>query len=172
VRPFWVYAAVARLVLLASLAACGGKPPPPPPPPTLVNLTLAASADSNPDAAGDAAPVLLRVYQLASPAAFSGAEFFRLYNSDAAALGPDLIKRDDYLLAPGKTKAVNLAPTAQVKAIGVFAAYRDFQHATWRALADVPPNRTTDLVVTAGRAAVLIAPAPSPKPDATTKQGP
>ena len=93
-------------VLAAALAGCGG---PPPPPPTLVSVTITAEPRSN-----NGAPLSLRVYQLASPVAFEAAQFFPLYNGDAALLKDDLIKRDDVLLAPGQSKTLALKPTDKV----------------------------------------------------------
>jgi len=63
----------------SALVGCGG--PPPPPPPTVAALTMTAAADINPDAGGNAAPVTVRVYQLASTAAFEHAGFFQLRSS-------------------------------------------------------------------------------------------
>ncbi|GAC1338176.1 MAG: type VI secretion system lipoprotein TssJ [Acetobacteraceae bacterium] len=134
-------------------AACS----PPPPPPTVVNLTLQTSVDVNPNGSGQGAPVALRVYQLASPAGFEKAEFFRLLNADAATLGPDLVKRDEFLLAPGTTKSINLTPLPTVKAVGVFAAYRDFRNVTWRGTAEVPANKTTAVSVKADAKGVTVA---------------
>ncbi|MBN9510591.1 MAG: type VI secretion system lipoprotein TssJ [Alphaproteobacteria bacterium] len=149
--------------LAAILAGCAA--PPAPPPPTVVKLTLSASADVNPDPAGAAAPVVVRVYQLGSTSGFDAAEFFQIFNQDQATLKTDLIKRDDFLLAPGQTKTTTLQPTDQVKAIGIFAAYRNFQPVIWRADAEVPPHKTTVLTVTAGRTGVVVksaAPAAQP----------
>jgi type VI secretion system protein VasD len=140
-------------VLLTSIVACSS---PPPPPPTVVNLTVSASPDVNPTDPGQAAPIVVRVYQLASPTSFEQAEFFQLFNQDQAFLKTDLVKRDDFLLAPGQTKTATLTPTDQVKALGVLAAYRDFQHATWRATVPVPPHQTTKVTITAGRDAVVV----------------
>jgi type VI secretion system protein VasD len=136
------------------LAGCAG--PPPPPPPTVVNISMTAAANANPDTDGKGAPVSLRVYQLGSQAGFVGAEFFPLYNTDAATLGTDLVKRDDFILAPGATKTTTLTPRDDVKSIGVFAAYRDFQHATWRAAADIPPHQVTNITVTAGHDGITL----------------
>lgn len=146
--------------LLAMVAACGS--PPPPPPPTVVAVKLSAAADSNATQSGQGAPVVVRIYQLASPAAFEGAEFFRLYNADAATLGPDLVKKDEYLLAPGESRSVTLSPMEPVHAIGVFAAYRDFQQATWRATAPVPAHKTTNVTIVAGASAVTLTATPAP----------
>jgi type VI secretion system protein VasD len=143
--------------LLAMLASCA---PPPPPPPTVVQLTLTASPDANPTASGQGAPVQLVVYQLGSASGFSSAEFFQLFNQDQATLGADLIKKDQFTLAPGQSKTATLSPTDMVKSLGVFAAYRDFQHATWRATASVPAHQTTSITITAGHDGVTVATAP------------
>jgi type VI secretion system protein VasD len=142
--------------MLAAIAACSS-PPPPPPAPTVVAVKLTAAAGVNATQSGQGAPVVVRIYQLASPAAFEGAEFFRLYNLDTAALGADLVKKDEYLLAPGETRSVTLTPPEQVHTIGVFAAYRDFRTATWRVTAAVPAHQTTNLAVLAGPAGVSLA---------------
>jgi type VI secretion system protein VasD len=154
-----VFRRILLLGLLAAVAGCGG--PPPPPPPTIVTLTLTATPDVNPTPAGptsasEGAPVVLRIYQLASTSAFTGAEFFPLFNQDQASLGPDLIKRDELILVPGQTKTLTLTPTDAVKAIGVFAAWRDFQHATWRGHVDVPPHQTTKITVRAARDGISV----------------
>lgn len=140
------------LLLLLALAACGG---PPPVPPTLVAATATASPDANAAAgSGAGAPVSLRIYQLVSPAAFEAAQFFSLFNNDAAALKDDLVKRDDLLLAPGQSKSLALAPADRVTAIAVFAAYRDYENVAWRAVVTVPPHLSSTLTVTAGKAGV------------------
>ena len=150
------------LGLTALLAACAA--PPPPPPPTQVAQTLTATTDVNPGPDGTAAPVALRVYQLASTSAFNGAEFFDLFNQDQATLKTDLIKRDDVTLPPGQSKTLTLSPTDQAKSIGVFAAYRDYAHAVWRVTADIPPHKTTKITVTAGKAGLTISPPPAGQP--------
>jgi type VI secretion system protein VasD len=149
------------------VAAClsGCAAPPPPPPPTVVNLTLITTADANPTPDGKGAPLVLRVYQLASSANFNAAEFYPLYQTDGAALKTDMLHRDDFLLPPGQTKTQELTLTDPVKSIAVFGAYRDFQHATWRVAADVPAHKTTNITVTAGHDGVTLkAETPPPKP--------
>ncbi len=152
-RRMWL--AWAALSIVATLAACA--PAPPPPPPTIVSLTLTTRPDANPNAAGQGAPVIIRVYQLGSSAGFEKAEFYRLFNQDAATLGSDVIKRDEFLLAPASSKTVQLDPPSAVKAIGVFAAYRDFSHTTWRGVADVPEHKTTTITVKADASGIAVA---------------
>lgn len=139
---------------LACLSGCGA--PPPPPPPTVVNITLTTTADANPTADNRGAPLALRVYQLASSANFSAAEFFPLYNNDAGTLKTDLVRREDFLLPPSQSKSETIMPTDPVKAIAIFAGYRDFQHAIWRGAADIPAHKTTNITVTAGHDGITV----------------
>jgi len=140
----------------ALLFVSGCSSPPPPPPPTVVNLTLTTATDANPTASGQGAPVIVRVYQLSSPAGFEKAEFFRLLNQDTATLGSDIVKKDEYLLPPSTTKTVNISPGPTVKSLGVFAAYRDFRNVTWRGTAEIPPNKTTDVAVKADAKGIAV----------------
>jgi type VI secretion system protein VasD len=151
---------VAVVLGVASLSGCAE--PPAPLPPTIVNITLNASADANPTTDNHGAPVAMRVDQLTSPANFTGAEFFPLYNDDAGTLKSDLVHRDDFLLAPSGSKSETILPTDQVKSIGIFAAYRDFQHATWRGTADIPAHKTTNITVTAGHDGITVKAEPAP----------
>jgi type VI secretion system protein VasD len=153
--------------LACGLGGCAA-PPPPPPPPTLVNITLSAATDANQNEQGVGSPVQVRVYQLSSAANFNNAEFFPLYRQDATTLGADIVKREDFELSPGKTVTDKLSPDAPVKAVGFFAAYRDYQTAIWRASAEVPAHKTTNILVTIGatgivvKAEVLTPPPPKP----------
>ncbi len=135
------------LGVVCALASCAA-PPPKPPPPTVVNISLQAAATSNAGTNGQGAPVTLRIYQLGSAAGFGNAEFFPLYNADAATLGTDLLKRDDIILAPKQMVTKTLTLKDDAKSIGVFAGLRAFQTATWRASADIPPHQTTNLTIT------------------------
>jgi type VI secretion system protein VasD len=148
--------------LAALLAACAA--PPPPPPPTVLNLTLKALPGVNPGPDGQAAPVVVRVYQLETAANFGNAEFFPLYNTDSTVLGADLVKREDIVLAPGATKTETIMPKDPVKALGIFAGFRDFQNTPWRGSTDVPPNKTTNVTITAGPAGVVVKAEPAPPP--------
>jgi type VI secretion system protein VasD len=158
----------AALLLAAPLLTGCAAPPPPPPPPTVVNISVKAGPDMNPDPTGQGAPMVLRVYQLTSGAGFSNAEFFALYKADAATLGPDIVHRDDLALNPGDTKTLPVSPTDQVKTIGFFAGVRDFSQGPWRATADIPPHQTTNITVTATKAGIDVVaktlPPPPPKP--------
>jgi type VI secretion system protein VasD len=131
-------------MLLLILAGCGS---PPPPPPTVVNAEATAAMNVNLTPDGQGAPVETRVYQLGSKTVFDGAEFFPLYKADTATLGPDFIKKDQFLLIPGGAKTLTLSPTDAVHAVGVFAAYRDFPNTKWRGSVEIPAHQTTTLTI-------------------------
>lgn len=148
--------------LAALLSGCGG--PPPPVPPTIVNTTITGAADVNAGSGGAGAPVAIRVYQLASATGFKASTFFPLFEKDAATLRDDLVKREDILLGPGQSKTLVLMPEDRVHAIGVFGAYRDYEHVDWHGSVDVPPHQTSKLTITAGRAGLDVAIAPEKPP--------
>src|SRR3974390_3469030 len=94
----------------AALIACGSKPPPPPPapppppPPTVVEARFVTTAAPNPDPNGRPLPVVVRVYELKSTAAFDSADFFSLWDKDQGTLGPEMISRDEYSMTPNEEK--------------------------------------------------------------------
>jgi type VI secretion system protein VasD len=116
-----------------------------------VEVRLTAAAGANASASGQGAPVVVRIYQLGSTAAFDKAEFFRLLNADAATVGADLIAKDEVLVAPGATRQQSLVLTDKVRAIGLFAAFRDFPRKAWRLAVPVPAGSaaTVPVAVTA-----------------------
>ena len=59
---------------------------PPPPPPPVLTLTIAGSAEQNPDGAGRAAPVAVRVYQLSGTAKFEQTDVFALKDAEKKTL--------------------------------------------------------------------------------------
>jgi type VI secretion system protein VasD len=143
------------------LTSCGKGVPPAPPPlvlapppkPVPAALMIAASADTNPDASGRPSPVVLRVYQLKGDTAFSGAEFFPLFDDDQKVLGAEFISRDEYVLAPSETRTVEVAVSDDARFVGAVAAFRDIRNSQWRVL--MPATRT-GFSVAVERARVLL----------------
>ena len=142
---------LAALGVALLLTACAAKPPPPP---ASVAGSIQASVQINPSASKRPSPLLIRVYELKSVAAFNGADFMSLYQRDQAALGGDLLAKEEFVLEPGETKtfAKTLAPDTRF--IGVVAAYRDLEHAKWRTVVSVQPNQPQKVTVRAGELAV------------------
>jgi len=143
------------VVLAGLLSGCGGAPAAPAP--TVVDIAVATTKDVNADPGGAGAPIAIRIYQLGSSTGFKAATFFPVFEKDAATLKDDLVKREDLLLGPGQAKTLALTPEDRVHAIGVFAAYRDYEHVAWSGAVDVPAHQASKLMVTAGRAGLDLA---------------
>ena len=133
-------------------AGCGGAPKPPPP--TTVNGGIQGSPQLNPSVNQRSPPLLLRVYELKSPAAFGSADFMALYQSDQATLAADLVARDEFMLNPGENRPYKKTLGADTKFIGVIGAYRNLEKSTWRAVVPVIPNKPQTLTIRAGDLAV------------------
>lgn len=152
------------LLVIAAAAACGKTPPPAALPPITIAapaevktksaMTLTASADTNPDASGRPSPVVIRVYQLKTDAAFKGAEFFSLYDDDQKVLGPEMISRDEYVMAPSEKRTIDVAVSGETRFVGAVAAFRDIRNAQWRGLVAAP---RAGLTVTIERARIVLA---------------
>ena len=140
---------VAAAGVLLTVAACAGAPKP-----TQVAGTIEASAKVNPSASKRPSPVLVRVYELKTAAAFNAADFMSLYQRDKAELGADLLGKDEFVLAPGESKtfAKTLAP--ETRFLGVLAAYRDVEHAQWRSVVAVQPGQMHKVTIHANELAV------------------
>ncbi|HEX7437821.1 MAG TPA: type VI secretion system lipoprotein TssJ [Caldimonas sp.] len=140
---------VAALGVALLLSACAG-----PPKPASVTGTIQASAQINPSASKRPSPLLIRIYELKSAAAFNAADFMSLYQRDQAELAADLLAKEEFVLSPGETKtfAKTLAPDTRF--LGVVAAYRDLEHAKWRSVVAIQPSQPQKVTVKAGELAV------------------
>ncbi|WP_413205851.1 type VI secretion system lipoprotein TssJ [Rhodospirillum sp. A1_3_36] len=136
--------AIVSLLLLVACAA-------PPPPPTSVNLTITGGSDMN-----GGAPAQVKVYYLASPAGFGTGDFFALFDSPEATLGPDLIAVDTFQLAPERTVTNSRKFTTNPTAVGVVAAFRAIDGATFKALRPLTPNARNPVTVTLSGNRVVI----------------
>jgi type VI secretion system protein VasD len=135
-----------RVILLVAsavlLSACAAKPPKPDP----AHAELIVSGDVNPDASGRASPVVVRVYQLRNDGEFNGADFFSVYEKEKETLGASLVSREEYVLAPGENRKLELPLNAETRFIAVVAAFRDIRTARWRAISRPPEKKLADLL--------------------------
>lgn len=130
------------LLAVCLLAACAAKPPKPTP----TRARLVATEQVNPDVSGRASPIVVRLFQLRSEGEFADAEFFALYEKEKEVLGESLVSREEYVLAPGETRDIQISLNAQTRYLGVLAAYRDIRAAQWRAVTRAPEKKLTDLL--------------------------
>lgn len=127
------------------------------PSPTRIEAKIQADPDINPDYDGQASPLVVRLYELKSATAFNNAGFFTLYDADMAELGADLQNREEIELQPGQAMEVNRELKPETRYIGIMAAYRDIDNATWRAIQEVEANETAELTIAVRRLDVSIA---------------
>lgn len=154
-----------RLVVLWALmpgfvvAGCAKAPPPVAPvepKPVEAHMTIAVTADANPDATGRPSPVVVRVYQLKGDAGFKGSEFFGLFDDEQQALGADLVMRTEYVLAPSELRSIDVALAADTRFVGAVAAFRDIRNSQWRGLVPAWREGLKHMIVAVERARIVV----------------
>ena len=137
VKGFW---SIVGLILIATLAACSTTS-------STVRIKghIEASDDLNPDLAGRASPVVVRLYQLGSPGSFKRAGFFALYNNEMGSLGNTLISVEELEIQPGESRDYSAEMNVSTKYLGVVVAFRDLENARWRGL--VPLSKENKISV-------------------------
>src|SRR5262245_28863402 len=141
---------VLSLLLVTLIVGCGSSS-------TLVKGSLKADAAANPDLRGRPSPVVVRVYELKSVAAFNSADFFSLFEKEGETLSGDLIGREEYLLSPAETRPYQRQLQAGTKFIGVVAAFRDLEGSRWREAVPVPTKRGASIAIGIEARAVALA---------------
>lgn len=112
-------------------------------------------AGMNPGPGGADRPVTISVLQLASAAAFDSADYFALQDP-ASALGSDLIRADQLVLAPGgsASKAITIQPGTSV--IGVVGGFRTPAGRTVRSKI-AAPGANSGLIINVGAGGLSLA---------------
>ncbi len=145
---------VARALLLAGVVAvavgCGSSPP-------LLHGAINVDPNVNPDRAGRPSPIVVRIYELKSVAAFNGADFFALFDNEGAALSGELVGREEFQLQPGETRQYRRQLQPDTKFIGVVGAFRDLEQSRWRQTVPVPSKRSPTITIGLQARAVTIA---------------
>lgn len=161
-KPPALFKVLAMLVLATLfatlLAGCGAAPPKP----TIVQGSIEAGADINPDRRNRASPVTVRIYELKTVAVFDRADFFSVWDREAETLGGDLLGRDEIQLVPGERRQFERTLQPDTRHVAVVAAFRDLERAQWRASTVVIANRTQTLTISLGTKSVSVS-APQPR---------
>jgi type VI secretion system protein VasD len=109
-------------------------------PQTALSFTVTADSTINPNEEGEPSPVLLRIYDLKNTGVFEQATLFELLDDDQGRLGSDLVGRRELEIKPGDSSTFERETSADTRHIGVVAAFRNIDTATWRATAPVEPR--------------------------------
>jgi type VI secretion system protein VasD len=145
---------VRRLLLVCAVAltaaGCGSSPP-------LLRGAITVDSNVNPDRAGRPSPIVVRVYELKSVAAFNGADFFALFDNEQATLGSELVGREEFQLQPAETREYRRQLQPDTKFIGVVGAFRDLEQARWRQAVPVPSKSKPTIAIGLQARAVTVA---------------
>jgi len=131
------------LSLILCLFACGCQPKP-----SIIKGAFQVEREVNPDAKGDARPVVVRVYELKSLAVFNSSDYFSLFDHAKDTLGADLVTPEKIIqLMPCDRNAFETKLQPDTRFIGVVAAFRDVENSDWRASAPITPNKVSPLTI-------------------------
>ena len=133
------------------------KPPEPPEPP-IIDAMIEASIFLNPDELGNPSPLLVRIYELSDNAEFNAARFFTLYDEDTTLLGSALKAKKEMMILPGEKKELKQELNPETRYLGIIGAYRDIDHAIWRALVNTPLDETTSVIIRIEKLKIYITP--------------
>lgn len=138
----WHLIKITPVAALFFLAGCAGTPEP-----VVVRLDLHAKAAVNPDAQGRASPVVVKVYELKSTAAFDAADFFSVFEDGQKALGAELLNQEAFQLRPGERLELDRPLHLDTRHVAAVAAFRDLEHAQWRDSMAIPSKQAISRVV-------------------------
>jgi type VI secretion system protein VasD len=98
---------------------------------TRISLEIETAA-INLDDQSRPSPLVLHIYQLKSPEAFTKSDFFALYEKKELALGVDFLVKREMILQPHDNQNLLFDPLKETQTIGFFAAFRDFEQGQWK----------------------------------------
>lgn len=128
------------LTLQLVVMGCAGGPPKD----IIIEGSVIASAELNPNRNGRPSPVTVVVFHLKSGDAFQAGDFFSLYDVDNGIIASDLIKRVDMQIQPGQVLPIASEFDPETTHIGVLVAFRDIDNAVWRAVLPLPEKSLKD----------------------------
>ena len=133
---------------------CGGPPPPP-----VVDVTIRANADINPNPAGTPVSVAVRLYSLNARGKFESADVYSLMQREAQTLGAESAGFEEVVIRPGETRKVTVMPKPGVRFIGVAVLFRDIDRSQWRMVAPIAESGLSKfaLSISGNRAALVSA---------------
>ncbi|MEM7439070.1 MAG: type VI secretion system lipoprotein TssJ [Pseudomonadota bacterium] len=134
----------ATLTMFA-LAACA-------PTATSVSSNVVAASNLN-----GGLPAKATIFYLASTSSFNSATYAALSGDAQAALGADLLGKQDVLLSPGDTKTVSRSFDGEgPAAVGVIVGFKALTSSQWRASTSVSGGKANALTVSIGSGSVKI----------------
>src|SRR5437867_11892150 len=121
----WSRSLMPHATSLVLAVGCSSGPP-------LLRGAINAAGGVNPDRGGRASPIVVRVYELKSVAAFNSADFFSLFDKEQETLGGQLVGREEFQLQPAETRQYRRQLQPDSKLFGVVLAMRVLVQSPWR----------------------------------------
>lgn len=122
------------------------------PSPTSVAANVSASSDLN-----GGLPAKATVFYLNSTATFNATDYNTLSTNAQAALGADLVGKQDVLLSPGDLKAIGRSFEGEgPSAVGVIVGFRALDTSQWRATTSLASGKVNTLTIAIGSGSVQI----------------
>ncbi len=131
------------ITLLGLLSACAGAPKR-----EGLDMQVNATADVNPDMQGRPSPIILHILELNSTEQFNRLDYMSLTQPSGAALGAELLGKNQVILQPGESKALPMELNPLTTAIGLVAGYRDIDNAAWRKSVTITQGDTKGITIT------------------------
>ncbi len=132
---------------LACLLACAGAAllAGCPKEPARISMVLNGGADLNPDPAGQALSVVVRVYQLRDKGRLESADYNAILKSERETLAEDLLQRQERMLQPGTQEMLELTADPMARYIGVVALFRSPSGDSWRRIVPIGTGKTQQI---------------------------
>jgi len=131
------------VAMLGLLSSCAGAPKR-----ENLDMKVNATADVNPDMQGRPSPIILHIMELNSTEQFNRLDYMSLTQPSGAALGSELLGKNQMVLQPGETKALPMELNPMTTAIGLVAGYRDIDNAAWRKSIPITQGDTKGISIT------------------------
>lgn len=106
----------------------------------IINVTLSADGDINPNNSGEPAPLRITLFSLADAEFPPESNYFDFTANGQASVPNGIVRLYDGVLTPGERRKLSLHMTEQAAAIGVIGGYREIEHARWKSTAKLPPD--------------------------------
>ncbi|KAI1691571.1 type VI secretion lipoprotein, vasD, evfM, tssJ domain-containing protein [Ditylenchus destructor] len=94
---------------------------------------------------GQAAPILVKVFELKSSGNFETADYFALQDRDRETLSTELVNADQAIMRSGEERVFKREAGLDSRAIGIIAGYRKLEAARWRIVLPLKEPKQTNL---------------------------
>jgi type VI secretion system protein VasD len=105
-----------------------------------VSMTIIASPRINQADNGDARPVQVRIYQLATDVRLNNASFHDVWKDDKTALKDDLVKNEELSVYPDSRTDITFERDEKAMTIGAVALFRNPKGRSWYTTFELPPS--------------------------------